>query len=147
RLAYHGLRAKDKSFNAKFETDFDDNVGKVSVITQEIGRVMLNLVNNAFYAVSNKRKLNIPGYEPIVRIKTEMIGNDVLISVADNGTGMSEKVASKIFQPFYTTKPPGEGTGLGLSISYDIIKAHNGQIQVKTREGEGTEFIITLPKG
>ena len=146
RLAYHGLRAKDKSFNAKFETDFDNNVGKVSVITQEIGRVMLNLVNNAFYAVSNKRKLNLPGYEPIVRIKTEMIGNDVLISVADNGTGMSEKVAAKIFQPFYTTKPPGEGTGLGLSISYDIIKAHNGQIQVKTSEGEGTEFIITLPK-
>jgi len=146
RLAYHGLRAKDKSFNAKFETDFDNNVGKVSVITQEIGRVMLNLVNNAFYAVSNKRKLNLPGYEPIVRIKTEMIGSDVLISVADNGTGMSEKVAAKIFQPFYTTKPPGEGTGLGLSISYDIIKAHNGQIQVKTREGEGTEFIITLPK-
>ncbi len=146
RLAYHGLRAKDKSFNAKFETDLDDNVGKVSVITQEIGRVMLNLVNNAFYAVSNKRKLNLPGYEPIVMIKTEMIGNNVLISVADNGTGMSEKVAAKIFQPFYTTKPPGEGTGLGLSISYDIIKAHNGQIQVKTREGEGTEFIITLPK-
>ncbi len=146
RLAYHGLRAKDKSFNAKFETDFDDNVGKVSVITQEIGRVMLNLVNNAFYAVSNKRKLNLPGYEPTVRIKTEMVGNDVLISVADNGTGMPDKVIAKIFQPFYTTKPPGEGTGLGLSISYDIIKAHNGQIQVKTKEGEGTEFIITLPK-
>ena len=146
RLAYHGLRAKDKSFNAKFETDFDNNIGKVSVITQEIGRVMLNLVNNAFYAVSNKRKLNLPGYEPIVRIKTEMIGNDVLISVADNGTGMPDKVAAKIFQPFYTTKPPGEGTGLGLSISYDIIKAHNGKIQVKTKEGEGTEFIITLPK-
>jgi signal transduction histidine kinase len=146
RLAYHGLRAKDKSFNAKFETDFDNNVGKVSVITQEIGRVMLNLVNNAFYAVSNKRKLNLPGYEPIVRIKTEMIGNDVVISVVDNGTGMPNKVAAKIFQPFYTTKPPGEGTGLGLSISYDIIKAHNGQIQVKTKEGEGTEFIITLPK-
>ncbi|HMG90425.1 MAG TPA: ATP-binding protein [Chryseolinea sp.] len=146
RLAYHGLRAKDKSFNAKFETDLDNNIGKVSVIPQEIGRVILNLVNNAFYAVSVKRNLNLPGYEPIVKIKTESMGDEVLISVIDNGVGMSDKVAAKIFQPFYTTKAPGEGTGLGLSLSYDIIKAHNGKIQVKTKEGEGTEFIITLSK-
>jgi two-component system NtrC family sensor kinase len=147
RLAYHGLRAKDKSFNAKFETDLDSSIEKVSVIPQEIGRVILNLVNNAFYAVSVKRKMNLPGYEPMVKIKTESVGDDVLISVIDNGVGMSDKVAAKIFQPFYTTKPPGQGTGLGLSLSYDIIKAHNGTIQVKTKEGQGTEFIITLPKG
>jgi two-component system, NtrC family, sensor kinase len=146
RLAYHGLRAKDKTFNAKFETDLDNNIGKVSVIPQEIGRVLLNLVNNAFYAVSVKRKLDLPGYEPTVKIKTQREGDEVLISVSDNGIGMSEKVAAKIFQPFYTTKPPGEGTGLGLSLSYDIIKAHNGKVQVKTKEGEGTEFIITLAK-
>ena len=146
RLAYHGLRAKDKSFNAKFETDLDNNIGKVSVIPQEIGRVLLNLVNNAFYAVSVKRKLNLPDYEPTVKIRTRGVGDEILISVADNGVGMSDKVAAKIFQPFYTTKPPGEGTGLGLSLSYDIIKAHNGKIQVKTKEGEGTEFTITLPK-
>jgi two-component system NtrC family sensor kinase len=146
RLAYHGLRAKDKTFNAKFETDLDNNIGKVSVIPQEMGRVILNLVNNAFYAVSVKRKLNLPEYEPTVTIKTQSEGDEVLISVSDNGVGMSDKVAARIFQPFYTTKPPGEGTGLGLSLSYDIIKAHNGKIQVKTKEGEGTEFVITLSK-
>ena len=145
RLAYHGLKAKDKSFNTKFETEFDSNVGKISVIPQEIGRVILNLLNNAFYAVTNRRKLNQPGYEPLVTIKTQSRGEDVLISVSDNGIGIPEKAVAKIFQPFFTTKPTGEGTGLGLSLSYDVIKAHGGTIQVKTEEGKGTEFIISIP--
>ena len=145
RLAYHGLKAKDKSFNTKFETEFDSNVGKISVIPQEIGRVILNLLNNAFYAVTNRRKLNQPGYEPLITIKTQSRGEDVLISVSDNGIGIPEKAVAKIFQPFFTTKPTGEGTGLGLSLSYDVIKAHGGTIQVKTEEGKGTEFIISIP--
>ena len=145
RLAYHGLKAKDKSFNTKFETEFDSNVGKISIIPQEIGRVILNLLNNAFYAVTNRRKLNQPGYEPLVTIKTQSRGEDVLISVSDNGIGIPEKAVAKIFQPFFTTKPTGEGTGLGLSLSYDVIKAHGGTIQVKTEEGKGTEFIISIP--
>ena len=145
RLAYHGLKAKDKSFNTKFETEFDSNVGKISIIPQEIGRVILNLLNNAFYAVTNRRKLNQPGYEPLVTIKTQSRGEDVLISVSDNGIGIPEKAVAKIFQPFFTTKPTGEGTGLGLSLSYDVIKAHDGTIQVKTEEGKGTEFIISIP--
>ena len=145
RLAYHGLRAKDKTFNAKFKTEFDARAGKISVIPQEIGRVILNLLNNAFYTVSNRRKLNEPGYEPLVSIKTQYVGDEVMISVADNGMGIPEKVVAKIFQPFFTTKPTGEGTGLGLSLSYDIIKAHGGKIQVKTEEGKGTEFVISLP--
>jgi signal transduction histidine kinase len=145
RLAYHGLRAKDKSFNAKFETELDGRVGKLSVIQQEIGRVILNMVNNAFYAVSRRKKLGQPGYEPSVKIKTQLDGDEVLISIIDNGMGIPQKVVAKVFQPFFTTKPPGEGTGLGLSLSYDIIKAHGGNIEVKTEEGKGTEFIISLP--
>ena len=145
RLAYHGLRAKDKTFNTTFQTDFDPNIGKISIIPQEIGRVILNLLNNSFYAVTNRRKLNQPGYEPLVTIKTQSIGDEVVISVSDNGIGIPEKVVAKIFQPFFTTKPTGEGTGLGLSLSYDVIKAHGGNIRVKTEEGRGTEFIITLP--
>jgi len=145
RLAYHGLRAKDKTFNTTFETDFDPNVGKVSVIPQEIGRVILNLLNNAFHAVTTRRSLNQPGYEPLVTVKTQSKGDDVVITVSDNGIGIPEKVVAKIFQPFFTTKPTGEGTGLGLSLSYDVIKAHGGTIQVKTDEGKGTEFVISLP--
>lgn len=145
RLAYHGLKAKEKSFNAKFETVFDPKIGKVSILPQDIGRVILNLLNNAFYAVTNRRKLNEPAYEPLVTVKTQLAGDEVLISIADNGTGIPKKVLAKIFQPFFTTKPPGEGTGLGLSLSYDIIKAHGGNIQVKTDEGKGTEFVISLP--
>jgi signal transduction histidine kinase len=146
RLAYHGLRAKDKSFNAKFETSFDDSVGKVDVMPQEMGRVILNLINNAFYATGERRKLHDPGYEPCVTVSSKREADKISIRVHDNGTGIPEKVVDKIFQPFFTTKPSGQGTGLGLSLSYDIItKAHGGELKVETKEGEGTAFIIQLP--
>jgi signal transduction histidine kinase len=145
RLAYHGLRAKDKSFNASFKTDFDNRIGKINIIPQDIGRVILNLINNAFYAVSEKQKQNIFAYEPIVSVSTKRLVNTVEVKVSDNGNGIPQKVLDKIFQPFFTTKPTGEGTGLGLSLSYDIIKAHGGEIRVDTKEGEGSEFIILLP--
>jgi signal transduction histidine kinase len=145
RLAYHGLRAKDKSFNSKFETDFDPSVGKINIVPQEIGRVILNLINNAFYAVNEKQKQTSGAYQPIVTISTEKNNGDVKIKVKDNGNGIPSKVLGKIFQPFFTTKPTGEGTGLGLSLSYDIVKAHGGEIKVETKEGDGTEFIILLP--
>jgi two-component system, NtrC family, sensor kinase len=145
RLAYHGLRAKDKSFNAVTKTDFDHRVGKINIVPQEIGRVILNLINNAFYAVAEKQKLTGDGYEPVVTIGTKTANGKVEINVKDNGNGIPQKVLDKIFQPFFTTKPPGQGTGLGLSLSYDIVKAHGGEIIVKTKEGEGTEFIISLP--
>jgi signal transduction histidine kinase len=146
RLAYHGLRAKDKSFNAKFETDLDITIGKVDVIPQEIGRVILNLINNAFYAVTEKRKQGVPGYEPMVRVSTRKIPGKVELKVTDNGNGIPLKVVEKIFQPFFTTKPTGEGTGLGLSLSYDIItKGHGGELRLDTKEGDGATFIIQLP--
>jgi signal transduction histidine kinase len=145
RLAYHGLRAKDKSFNAKFETDFDETVGKLNVIPQDIGRVVLNLINNAFYVVSERKKLNEQGYEPTVSVSTFKEGDTIKIKVSDNGTGIPQKVLDKIFQPFFTTKPTGQGTGLGLSLSYDIIKAHGGELKVETIEGEFARFIIILP--
>jgi len=146
RLSYHGLRAKDKSFNAKFETDFDKSVGQVQVIPQEIGRVLLNLINNAFYAVSEKEKQAGENYDPTVTVSTKKIGENIEIRVKDNGNGIPHRVLDKIFQPFFTTKPAGQGTGLGLSLSYDIItKAHGGEFTVDTTEGEGTVFIITLP--
>jgi len=145
RLAYHGLRAKDKSFNAKFETNFDPSLPKINVVPQEIGRVILNLINNAFYAVSERKKLNEPGYEPEVIVSTRKERDKVEIKVKDNGTGISEKIKEKIFQPFFTTKPTGSGTGLGLSLSYDIVtKGHGGELKVETKEGEGTTFIIQL---
>ena len=144
RLSYHGLRAKDKSFNAKFETDFDNSIGKLSVVPQEIGRVVLNLINNAFYAVSERKKLNEPGYEPTVIVSTIKETDAIKIKVKDNGTGIPQKVLDKIFQPFFTTKPTGQGTGLGLSLSYDIVKAHGGELKVKTKEGKGSEFILLL---
>jgi len=152
RLSYHGLRAKDKSFNATLKTDFDENVHNINVIPQEIGRVLLNLFNNAFYAVSEKRKeesarLNVESnrYEPTVSVSTKIIDGKVKICVKDNGSGIPQNIIDKIFQPFFTTKPTGEGTGLGLSLSYDIIKAHGGELKVETGTGEGTEFIILLP--
>jgi len=145
RLAFHGLRAKDKSFNAKFETNFDDNVGEIDIIQQDIGRVILNLINNAFYAVSEKKKQAIVGYEPTVTIATVRDNGKIEVKVKDNGNGISQKNLDKIFQPFFTTKPTGQGTGLGLSLAYDIVKAHAGDIKVKTKEGEGSEFIIQLP--
>ncbi|HEU4859148.1 MAG TPA: ATP-binding protein, partial [Chitinophagaceae bacterium] len=163
RLAYHGLRAKDKFFNAKFETNLDPSLGKINVVPQEIGRVILNLINNAFYAVTEKKKSLAPSpkgvqekttndYEPMVAVTTKRLGSvlgdrgSVEIRITDNGNGIPQKVLDKIFQPFFTTKPTGQGTGLGLSLSYDIItKGHQGEIKVDTKEGEGTEFTIILP--
>lgn len=148
QLSYHGFRAKDKSFNALLKTDFGEGIGKIKIIPQDIGRVLLNMFNNAFYAVREKEKTMSemsPGYKPAVSITTEKKGNIVELTVTDNGSGISQKVMDKIFQPFFTTKPTGEGTGLGLSLSYDIIKAHGGTVEVETKEGEGTKFIIQLP--
>jgi len=156
RLAYHGLRAKDKSFNATTKTEFDDRIDKIKIVPQDIGRVVLNLINNAFYAVDEKRKNSHPlkggeEYEPIVTVLTKRLGSPlgdggkIEIRVADNGNGIPQKILDKIFQPFFTTKPTGQGTGLGLSLSYDIVKAHGGELKVETKEGEGTTFIITLP--
>ncbi len=145
RLAYHGLRAKDKTFNASMKTDFDKSIGNVEVVSQDIGRVILNLITNAFYAVDEKKKQNPEGYEPAVSVSTKNTGDKVEISVKDNGNGIPQKVMDKIFQPFFTTKPTGQGTGLGLSLSYDIVKAHGGELKVETVEGEGSEFSIIIP--
>lgn len=145
RLAYHGLRAKDKSFNAMMKTDFDETIGKINVIPQDLGRVILNLITNAFYAVDEKKKKQIEAYEPAVSVCTKKEGNKVLVSVEDNGNGIPQNVFDKIFQPFFTTKPTGQGTGLGLSLAFDIVKSHGGELKVETKEGEGTAFIIILP--
>jgi signal transduction histidine kinase len=147
RLAYHGLRAKDKSFNATMKTDFDQTIGNINIIPQDIGRVILNLITNAFYVVHEKSKQNIAGYEPTVEVSTKKQANKVLVSVKDNGNGITQKIADKIFQPFFTTKPTGQGTGLGLSLSYDIVNAHGGELKVETKESEGSTFIIQLPIG
>ena len=152
RLAYHGMRAKDKEFNTQIKTEFDESVGKINVVSQDIGRVLLNLYNNAFYATNQKQKdenlkynPNGSQYVPSVAIVTRKAGNKIEISVKDNGNGIPQNIVDKIFQPFFTTKPTGSGTGLGLSLSYDIIRAHGGEIKVETKEGEFTEFIIQLP--
>ena len=145
RFAYHGLRAKDKEFNAIIETDFDESIDKIEVAPQDIARVLLNLYNNAFYALNEKKKQLNGIFEPTVLVSTKRVGDKVELSVTDNGTGIPSKVLDKIYQPFFTTKPTGQGTGLGLSLSYDIIKAHSGEIKVETKKGEGTEFIIQLP--
>nr|NQU92369.1 hypothetical protein [Bacteroidota bacterium] len=145
RLSYHGLRAKDKSFNADFQTDFDESLTKVKVVPQDFGRVLLNLINNAFYTVAEKKIQQPDGYRPLVILSTKNLDNKVEVRVKDNGNGIPGKVMDKIFQPFFTTKPTGEGTGLGLSMSYDIIKAHGGELKVETTEGEGSTFIINLP--
>jgi ligand-binding sensor domain-containing protein/signal transduction histidine kinase len=146
RLSYHGLRAKDKSFNATMKSDLDPAIGQINIVPQEIGRVILNLINNAFYAVTEKKKLNIAGYEPLVSISTKKTGDNIEIRVIDNGIGIPHQILDKIFQPFYTTKPTGQGTGLGLSLSYDIItKGHGGALKVETKEGDGSVFIIQLP--
>jgi signal transduction histidine kinase len=145
RLSYHGLRGKDKDFNANFKSDFDETIGRVDVIPQDIGRVLLNLYNNAFYAVNEKKKRLNGTFEPTVEVSTHKHDNKVEIRVKDNGIGIPPKVLDKIYQPFFTTKPTGQGTGLGLSLSYDIIKAHGGEIKVETKEGEGAEFIIQMP--
>jgi signal transduction histidine kinase len=162
RLAYHGLRVKDKEFNATIKTDFDESIGIINIIPQDIGRVLLNLINNAFYAVSEKlkvEKLKVESdklkvesqksgsdYEPTVSITTQLIASShLLIAVRDNGNGIPDAIKDKIFQPFFTTKPAGQGTGLGLSLSYDIVKAHGGELKLETKEGEGSEFVISLP--
>ncbi len=145
RLAYHGLRAKDKDFNATLETHFDETIGKVNVVAQDIGRVILNLITNAFYVVREKKEQQPEGYEATVTVTTKKEGNKVKIMVKDNGNGIPEAIREKIFQPFFTTKPTGQGTGLGLSLSYDIVKAHGGELKVETKEEEGTEFTISLP--
>jgi two-component system, NtrC family, sensor kinase len=166
RLAYHGLKAKDKSFSAIMKTEFDPQIGSINIVPQDIGRVLLNLYNNAFYAVSakakehsitkndriatadavnEKQKEASPAYEPTVWLQTKRAGDKVEISVRDNGNGIPDKIKEKIFQPFFTTKPTGQGTGLGLSLSYDIVKSHGGELKVESKEGEGSEFIIQLP--
>ncbi|WP_297823387.1 ATP-binding protein [Segetibacter sp.] len=152
RLSYHGLRAKEGDFYVEIETDFDESLGKVEVVPQDIGRVLLNLYNNAFYVVNEKKKappLKGENYEPTVTVTTKRISSpfgagELEISVKDNGSGIPQKFVDKIFHPFFTTKPTGQGTGLGLSLSYDIIKAHNGEIKVDSKEGEGTTFIVHL---
>jgi signal transduction histidine kinase len=158
RLAYHGFKAKDKSFNVIIKTDFDQSIGKIDIIPQDIGRVLLNLVNNAFYAVDEKKKQIGDGYEPEVTVSTGLLNalenqpirhsvNSLIISVRDNGNGIPQNIVDKIFQPFFTTKPTGQGTGLGLSLSYDIVKAHGGEIIVYSKEGEGTKFSVVIPVG
>jgi len=154
RLAYHGLRAKDKSFNADFKLEIDKKLPKIKVFPQDIGRVLLNLINNAFYAVNRKAKSGIKSlpagasakvkYKPEITVSTKNLDNSIEIYVKDNGPGIPEDIKDKIFQPFFTTKPTGQGTGLGLSLSYDIVKAHGGELKVETKENEGSEFIIVL---
>ncbi len=144
RLSYHGIRAKDKTFNATLQTDFDKSIEKINIIPQDIGRVLLNLFNNAFYAVMEKKKQQGEAYEPTISVCTKKVDGKIEIHVRDNGIGIPQKVVDKIFQPFFTTKPTGQGTGLGLSLSYDIIKAHGGEIKVETKDGEGAEFILQL---
>ncbi len=145
RLSYHGFRTKNKDFNAIIKTDFDSSIEKINIISQDIGRVLLNLYNNAFYALAEKKKLQNENFEPAISVSTKKLNDKVEIRVKDNGNGIPQKVVDKIFQPFFTTKPTGQGTGLGLSLSYDIIKAHGGEIKVETKEGEGSEFRIQLP--
>src|SRR6266536_1204924 len=159
RVGFHGMRAKDKSFNAILETDFDKSIKKINIVPQDIGRVLLNLFNNAFYSVHQKQTLTdfeslsgLNSYEPTVSVSTKRFnspsgdgGGKIEIHVRDNGVGIPQKIVDKIFQPFFTTKPTGQGTGLGLSLSYDIIKAHGGEIKVETEEGESAEFTVQLP--
>jgi signal transduction histidine kinase len=159
RLTYHGLRAKDRSFNVAINTDFDRDLssveGKINIIPQDVGRVLLNLFSNAFYAVNEKKNASLHSsgransagqqYEPTVSVSTKKENDKAIIVVRDNGIGIPQKVVEKIFQPFFTTKPTGQGTGLGLSLSYDIIKAHGGEMKANSKEGEGAEFIIQLP--
>ena len=156
RLAFHGLRAKYKTFNAAMKTDYDESIGLIKIIPQDIGRVILNLITNAFYVVTEKKKQLPEGYEPVVSVSTKKEMNKVIVKVTDNGNGIPQKILDKIFQPFFTTKPTGQGTGLGLSLAFDIVtKGHGGELKVETKQGEGlsdeasakagTTFIIELP--
>jgi signal transduction histidine kinase len=146
KLAYHGFKAKDKTFHATIETHYDEAIGTISIVPQDIGRVLLNLFNNAFYAVNEKKKAIDGSYEPMISVSTHLLHDKVQITVQDNGGGIPQNVIDKIFQPFFTTKPTGEGTGLGLSLSYDIVKAHGGELKVESTEGEGATFIVILPR-
>jgi two-component system NtrC family sensor kinase len=147
RLSYHGIRAKDKMFNAGIKTDFDASMEKINLNTQDVGRVILNLLTNAFYAVNKRKQQDQSDYEPWVSVVTKNNKSNIEISVRDNGGGIPHHILDKIFQPFFTTKPTGEGTGLGLSLSYDIItKGHGGELIVNTIAGESTEFLIKIPK-
>ena len=151
RLSFHGMRAKDKNFNAELDMQLDPAAGKISIMPQDFGRVLLNLLNNAFYAVNEKRKMAEETYKPKVTIETKISDpangqpGSFQVVIADNGIGIPQAAKDKIFHPFFTTKPTGEGTGLGLSLSYDIIKAHNGELNVESTEGKGAEFKIILP--
>jgi signal transduction histidine kinase len=145
RICYNSFCTKDKSFNATIRTDFAPHLVKLNVIPQDIGRVFLNLFNNAFYSLAEKKKMQNQEYEAIISVTTKEIDHRLEISVKDNGTGIPENIRQKIFQPFFTTKPAGQGTGLGLSMSYDIVNAYGGQIRVESEEGMGTEFIVELP--
>jgi signal transduction histidine kinase len=147
RLSYHGFRAKEKTFTAEIKTHFDKAIGKVDVVAQDVGRVLLNLFNNSFYSMNEKKQKLNGVYEPTVELRTEQLDGKIQVTVKDNGMGIPQKVLGKIFQPFFTTKPAGEGTGLGLSLSYDIIKAHGGELKIETKEGEGAVFILQLPIG
>ena len=148
RLAYHGLRAKDKTFNASMHTDFQNDLPLITVVPQDIGRVLLNLITNAFHAVSEKKKKEQEAgraFEPAVSVGTKKRRNDLIISITDNGNGVPADLVDKIFQPFFTTKPTGQGTGLGLSLSYDIVKAHGGELTIANEPGIGASFVIRLP--
>jgi signal transduction histidine kinase len=145
RLAYHGLRAKDKNFNAKIETHFDKSIGKVNIVPNDLGRVLLNLYNNAFYAVAEKQKGVDEAYEPVISVSSKRVNGRLEITISDNGTGIPKSIVDKVFQPFFTTKPTGQGTGLGLSLSYDIVKANGGELRVESKEGDSTTFTISLP--
>ena len=147
QLSYHGMRAKNPDFNCAIEKQFGSNLPEILTMPQDIGRVLLNLLNNAFYAMSDRRQKNEHDYKPALKFITEKIGRKILIHIRDNGCGIPESIREKIFEPFFTTKPAGDGTGLGLSICYDIIKAHGGEITVESREGAFTEFVISLPAG
>ncbi len=147
RLSYHGIRAKDKLFKAGFTSVLDKSIGHIELVPQDIGRVLLNLYNNAFYAVKEKKKQSDEKYEGLVSVTTKRVGNKAEISIHDNGTGIPQKLVDKIFNPFFTTKPTGQGTGLGLSLSYDILKAHGSELKVETKEGEFAEFVFQLPIG
>jgi signal transduction histidine kinase len=144
-LAYHGFLAKDDTLNASFVTDLDRNIGSVNLVQKDISKVLLNVYNNAFYALAEKQKKESGDYQPTVTLTTIKKENTIEIRVKDNGTGIPDNIKEKIFQPFFTTKPTGQGTGLGLSLSFDIVKAHGGELRVETKEGEGSEFMIQLP--
>ena len=145
RLSYHGLRAKDRTFNSEIKTEFDESLDCINVVPQEIGRVLLNLFNNAFYTVNERKQFLKDAFQPLVSVTTKNEKGKAIIKVIDNGSGIPQSIIDKIFQPFFTTKPTGQGTGLGLSMSYEIIKAHGGEIRVETKEGEGSAFIVELP--